>query len=288
MYTEQSACAQTDHIIDIAVRYTACIIPLSILVHSSTFRCYVASVTQSIRQNTQKSGIVKSLPRSTTSPLFALIRLLQNPYPSQRPPAPYLTSPSSIPTLHNKLLSTPLTSLPKPPLPNRLRKHPLLHQLEKVPLTRTALSLEIPKHPAKRVRLERIQLRLNVPAHAVPPSGRPVPDTSRQAGAGADQVGAGEGAFAAVPCAEAVEVLCAVCQRGGPFAHDGPFVGCGVGGGLVAVSEVARSDTKREAGLQRRTLCLDAGPRSVRPVRRRKSGTRGGRPRRPGHCCPAA
>jgi hypothetical protein len=172
------------------------------------------------------------------SSLFTVIRVFQNQSPCPHHSAPYEASLPTTSKLHSNLLLKVLTTLPKPPLPNRLRKHPLVHQLKKIPLARTPLSLEIPKHPAQRVRLERIKLRLDVPAHADFPGGRPVPDAPRQAGAGADVVGAGECAFAAVPSAEAVEVLCAVCQRGGPFAYDGPFVGGVVGGGLVAVSEV--------------------------------------------------
>lgn len=229
-------CTQTDHVIDIAARYTVCIIPLNILVtliHADT----VALVTQPLCNNTKKSDLVKSLSRTTITPPSTLIRLFHNQSPR---PTNLLPIKPDIPplTLHNDLPSKPLTCPPKPPLPNRLRKHPLLHQLEEIPLARTTLSLEIPKHPAQRVRLERIKLRLDVSAHAVPPGGRPVPDAPGQAGARADEVGAGEGAFAAVPGAEAVEVFRAVGQRGGPFAHDGPFVGGVVGGGLIAVSGV--------------------------------------------------
>lgn len=38
IYMERSMCTQPDHVIDIAARYTACIIPLSISVYTSTCR----------------------------------------------------------------------------------------------------------------------------------------------------------------------------------------------------------------------------------------------------------
>lgn len=58
---------------------------------------------------------------------------------------------------------------PKPPLRQRLRKHALIKQLKQIPIPRAALRLEVPKDPALRLSLVRIELHLDVATDIVLP-----------------------------------------------------------------------------------------------------------------------
>ena len=129
---------------------------------------------------------------------------------------------SHAPHDHSKVITSPL----KPPTLQRLRENAPINQLRQIPLTRAALSLEVPEDPSFGLGFIRIELDFDIATYAVLPVLRPQGDRTGFAGAGVDVVGAGETAFHAGAQVEAVEMWGAVCEGAGPFAYDW-------GGGLV-------------------------------------------------------
>lgn len=124
--------------------------------------------------------------------------------------------------------------LPKFAIAQRLWEHSTIKQLEQVPLSSTALSLEIPEDPALSAGLESIKLDLDVSANAILPILRPRVDSPGLAVAGANVRRAGETTLHARARGEAVEVLGAVSESARPLADDDPLVGC-----CVVVDRVA-------------------------------------------------
>ena len=85
------------------------------------------------------------------------------PHDYTNPPPSSQTTPASPPNLK---IPTVLSELA---IRQRLRKYPIVQQLEHVPVSCSTLGLEVPKYPALCFALKSIQLHFNIASDAVFP-----------------------------------------------------------------------------------------------------------------------
>lgn len=114
------------------------------------------------------------------------------------------------------------------PIGNRLREYAVFQHLEQIPLPGAALGLEVPEDPALGLRLESIQLCLNVLAHFVFPRVAPVPDFPAEirlpAPARSHPPTVGKGTLVAGSRFETVEMGSTVGHCARPLADHHPLV----------------------------------------------------------------
>jgi hypothetical protein len=135
------------------------------------------------------------------------------------------------------LLLLKRASAPKPPLPQRLRKHPDIQQAKQIPFG-TGLGLKVPKDPPLTIPLVHIQLRLNILTHIILEGLRPgLDEVDRLARPAVG--GAGKGPVIAGADAVAVKRSRTVGHGRGPLADDEPLVAPGRVSGCVVADELA-------------------------------------------------